>query len=181
MAVFYKTSIDWFVRLFGSFRKVVGCSVSQRTRSKNSVYRTLILKWQGIGLLYDGFVACSSSYVLHKHASQRRVAVVLLIQYIIHCRDPRVTRVLEPELKFQAPGIWIFGSVSNIYKFLDPAPEWFCPNWKPLYYLYNLLAPQTRAVEREPEFQAPAPLSKIFWLQLQPCRTAWAVAPQPCL
>jgi len=33
---------------------------------------------------------------------------------------------------------------------------WFIEIWKPLYCLHNWLAPQTRAVEPESRFQAPA-------------------------
>jgi len=52
-------------------------------------------------------------------------------------------------------------------KFLAPAPAQMISsiaNQKPLLYLYNLLAPQTRAVEPEPNFQASTPPSKSFWL-----------------
>jgi len=43
--------------------------------------------------------------------------------------------------------------------------------------LYDSLAPQTRAVEPEPEIQAPAPPSKSFWLQLQSSKIDWPPDP----
>ena len=39
---------------------------------------------------------------------------------------------------------------------------WSVERWKPLYYLYNSLAPQARAVEQEPTFQAMVPRCKFF-------------------
>ena len=47
---------------------------------------------------------------------------------------------------------------------------WSTENRKPLYYLYNLLDPQTGDVEREPKLQAPAPPSKNFGLGLHHLR-----------
>jgi len=75
-------------------------------------------------------------------------------------------RAVEPELKF----LWIraskfFGSCSEIYKFLAPAPERFGP-LKTKNHCNNgtTRSPQKLSVKPEPEFQAPAPPSKNFWL-----------------
>jgi len=47
---------------------------------------------------------------------------------------------------------------------------WPIENLKPLYYLYNSFAPQARAVELEPKFQARASASKNFWIRaMQNC------------
>jgi len=56
---------------------------------------------------------------------------------------------------------------------------WCVENCKQFSYLYNSLASRTRAVESESKFLAPAPPSKSFWLQLQPCEIARGPAPQP--
>jgi len=59
---------------------------------------------------------------------------------------------------------------------LLPRMMWFIENWKPLYYLYNFLDPQARAVKPEPKFQAPprVPPPKSFWLRLKPSKIASA-------
>ena len=49
--------------------------------------------------------------------------------------------------------------------------------WKTLYYLYNPLAPQTRAVEPEPKFQVPTSASLSKSVRLQPPKVA--PVPQP--
>jgi len=53
---------------------------------------------------------------------------------------------------------------------------WSIQNWKPLCYLYNSFVLQTRAVEPEPRFPAPASPYKSFWLrpQLQSSTVTWA-------
>jgi len=66
-------------------------------------------------------------------------------------------------------GTQISGSSSRHLIFFAPFPApaqhlevsgsrmiWSIENWKPLYYLYNPLAPQTMSVEPEPKFQASA-------------------------
>ena len=55
---------------------------------------------------------------------------------------------------------------------------WSIENWKPWYYLYNLLAPQSRAVELEPKFHtlALSAPSKSFWHRLQPPKIVWTLS-----
>jgi len=50
---------------------------------------------------------------------------------------------------------------------------WPIKNSKPLYYLYNWLAPQNMSVERELKFQAPAPPFNIFWLRFHSPASSW--------
>ena len=64
------------------------------------------------------------------------------------------TRDVEPELKFQAPTSRTFDSSSGMICSVE--------SWKPLYYLHNSLAPQTRVVDLEFKFQAPAPSHQKF-------------------
>jgi len=56
-----------------------------------------------------------------------------------------------------------FGSSSNIYKLLAPAPEQFAPKnqKKTLYYSYNSFAQQTISVERNPNFRLRLQLFKL--------------------
>ena len=112
----------------------------------------------------------------------------LVVHILCHCCSHFMPVVLEThnlsflsDLTVYKPGLWIQNSNFRLrlqaFNCLAPAPEWFGPlykNWKPLHYLYNLLAaPQTMSVERETKFLAPAPPSKIFWLRLQPSGINW--------
>ena len=90
------------------------------------------------------------------------------------------------------PGSQISGSGSRHLNVLAPAATsrsfssgfrtiWCKKSEKTTYYLYNSLAPQTISVEPEPNFQAPAPLSKYFGIRFQPSNIACAPTPQPWL
>ena len=46
-------------------------------------------------------------------------------------------------------------------------------NWKPLYFLYNSLAPQNRTVEPEPTFQALVCFDSTIWKVLDPAIQNW--------
>jgi len=62
-------------------------------------------------------------------------------------------------------GTQISASSPGNLNFLVPTPEQCGPkaNKKTLYCLYNFVVSQTMSMEPEPEFQAPALLSKIAW------------------
>ena len=82
------------------------------------------------------------------------------------------------------PGLWSPNSNfglrfrSTQLKFLSRAPEWLGPiKTKPMYYLYNWLAPQTSSVERELKCQAQTRPFKTYWLRFQPSKIAWTPAP----
>jgi len=81
------------------------------------------------------------------------------------------------------PGLWSLDSNFGLRLQLQASNFWLqirlqnaLIHWKPssivLFVAYNLLSPQTRGVELEPDFQEPAPPPpfKSIWLQLQPLK-----------
>jgi len=57
----------------------------------------------------------------------------------------------------------IFGSSSNIFRFLAPAPAWFGPlKVENLVVFAQLACPKASAVKPESKFQVPAPTSESF-------------------